>query len=124
MWKKIVILLISAVLSLNVGMSLTGQTGSSDKGQDLLLAGRLENKVKEALNYVGRGGYQGENILEAADMKALVEDVYSQACRLAIAQFDDGERTEVKTKADELLYTLFKGGLTDVADLGAIEGLD
>lgn len=124
MGKKILVLLIVAFLSLNLGMGLKSYAGRSKVKQDLLAGGQVENKVKEALNQVGAGGHGNENILQADDIKALAEDISTQACQMAIAQFDDGEKTATKDKADEFLYMLLKGDLIDIGGLPEIEGLN
>ena len=125
MGKKILILLIVAFLSLNLGMGLKSYVGRSSKvKRDLPVAGQLENKVKEALNQVGAGGHGNENLLTADEIKALAEDISIQACQMAIAQFDDGEKTATKDKADDFLYMLLKGDILDIGGLPEIEGLN
>jgi len=124
MGKKILVLLIVAFLSLNLGMGLKSYAGRSKVKQDLLAGGQLENKVKEALNQVGAGGHGNENLLQASEIKALAEDISIQACQMAIAQFDDGEKTATKDKADDFLYMLLKGDLIDIGGLPEIEGLN
>ena len=124
MGKKILVLLIVAFLSLNLGMGLKSYAGRSKVKQDLLAGGQLENKVKEALNQVGAGGHGNENLLQADEIKALAEDISIQACQMAIAQFDDGEKTATKDKADDFLYMLLKGDLIDIGGLPEIEGLN
>ncbi len=122
MWKKILILLIVAFLSLNLGMGLKSYAGQGEAKRSSLAAGQLENKVKAALTQVGAGGYGHENIVPAGDMKALIEDISIQACQQAIAQFDDGEKTVVKDRADEFLFALLKGEIIDIGGLPEIEG--
>ena len=126
MGKKILVLLIVAFLSLNLGMGLKSYAGRSKvkQEQDLLAGGQVENKVKEALNQVGAGGHGNENLLTADEIKALAEDISIQACQMAIAQFDDGEKTATKDKADDFLYMLLKGDLIDIGGLPEIEGLN
>ncbi len=124
MGKKILVLLIVAFLSLNLGMGLKSYAGRSKVKQDLLAGGQLENKVKEALNQVGAGGHGNENLLQADEIKALAEDISIQACQMAIAQFDDGEKTATKDKADDFLYMLLKGDILDIGGLPEIEGLN
>ena len=124
MGKKILVLLIVAFLSLNLGMGLKSYAGLSKVKQDLLAGGQLENKVKEALNQVGAGGHGNENLLQADEIKALAEDISIQACQMAIAQFDDGEKTATKDKADDFLYMLLKGDILDIGGLPEIEGLN
>ena len=124
MGKKILVLLIVAFLSLNLGMGLKSYAGRSKVKQDLLAGGQLENKVKEALNQVGAGGQGNENLLQADEIKALAEDISIQACQMAIAQFDDGEKTATKDKADDFLYMLLKGDILDIGGLPEIEGLN
>lgn len=124
MGKKILVLLIVAFLSLNLGMGLKSYAGRSKVKQDLLAGGQVENKVKEALNQVGAGGHGNENLLTADEIKALAEDISIQACQMAIAQFDDGEKTATKDKADDFLYMLLKGDLIDIGGLPEIEGLN
>ena len=124
MGKKILVLLIVAFLSLNLGMGLKSYAGRSKVKQDLLAGGQLENKVKEALNQVGAGGHGNENLLQADEIKALADDISIQACQMAIAQFDDGEKTATKDKADDFLYMLLKGDILDIGGLPEIEGLN
>ena len=124
MGKKILVLLIVAFLSLNLGMGLKSYAGRSKVKQDLLAGGQLENKVKEALNQVGAGGHGNENLLQADEIKALAEDISIQACQMAIAQFDDGEKTVTKDKADDFLYMLLKGDILDIGGLPEIVGLN
>ena len=124
MGKKILVLLIVAFLSLNLGMGLKSYAGRSKVKQDLLAGGQVENKVKEALNQVGAGGHGNENLLTADEIKALAEDISIQACQMAIAQFDDGEKTATKDKADDFLYMLLKGDLIDIGGWPEIEGLN
>ena len=124
MGKKILVLLIVAFLSLNLGMGLKSYTRRSKVKQDLPVTGQLENKVKEAFHQVGASGHGNENILQAGDIKALAEDISTQACQMAIAEFDDGEKTAVKDKADEFLYLLLKGDIIGIGGLPEIEGLN